>query len=144
MRSRRLRSYRRFLSKHFRMPGIPRRRIVVEIVDVDSSEFLKFQQVWFSKLLNLNIPKKGDPLRPRRFPSVLQNALFSSYWFHWRCAQPIESCSAFLNSGDFAASISSTGVRSFGHYSLRPTRSAIRCIYSSLLAEAQLLVSLAT
>jgi hypothetical protein len=53
-------------SKHFRMPRIPCRRIVVEIVDVDSRESHKVQQVRFSKLLNLKVRKKGDPLSPRQ------------------------------------------------------------------------------
>ena len=53
-------------SKHFRMPGIPRRRIVVEIVDADSSEFHTVQQIRFSKLLNLKMWNKGGPLSPRR------------------------------------------------------------------------------
>ena len=47
--------------------GIPRRQVVVEIVDVDSPEFHKVQQVRFSKLLNLQMRQEGAHLRPRRF-----------------------------------------------------------------------------
>ena len=40
-------------------PGIPRRRIVVGIVDVSSPKLYNIQQVRFSKLLNLKIPQEG-------------------------------------------------------------------------------------
>jgi len=52
-------------------PGIPRRRIVVEIVDVSSPKFYNVQQVRFSKLLNLKTREKGGPLSPRRISGVL-------------------------------------------------------------------------
>jgi hypothetical protein len=60
-------------------PGIPRRRIVVEIVDVDSPEFHKVQQVRISNLLNLKMCKEADPLRPSRFTRKREISLLSMY-----------------------------------------------------------------
>jgi hypothetical protein len=59
--------------------GIPRRRVVVEIVDVDSSEFHNIQQVRFSKLLNLKIRQEGAHLRPRQFTGKGKIGLFPTY-----------------------------------------------------------------
>jgi hypothetical protein len=86
------RAYHGFFPVTSRYPEIPRRRIVVEIVDVSSPKFHKFQQVLFSKLLNLKIRKKGGPLSPRRLLRFRENPLFLAHFVSARCGQLVESC----------------------------------------------------
>jgi len=64
----------------------------VEIVDVSSSKFHRVQQGQFSKLLNLQIQKKGAHLRPRRIPAFNGSRLFSTHSVSIRCGQLIEHC----------------------------------------------------
>jgi AcrB/AcrD/AcrF family/Outer membrane efflux protein len=61
-------------------PGLPRRRDVVELVDIGSPEFHKVQPVRFYKLLNLKMLKKGDPLSPRWWQRFQENSLFPAYF----------------------------------------------------------------
>ena len=64
----------------------------VEIVDVSSSKFHRVQQGQFSKLLNLQIQKKGAHLRLSRFTASRENALFSVLSVSTRWAPPVELC----------------------------------------------------
>ena len=92
--------HRTSLLPHFQaLPGaqeLSRQRIVVEIVDVGSSEFHKVQQVRFSKLLNLKMRKRGGPLSPRRLLRVRENPLFSAHFVSERCGELVEKLLSFV------------------------------------------------